>query len=331
MPPNPPQSALVSWETLFTRSLATRLSPETFETYISFLADRSPLPSPRIADLFLSPTSYNEISLDLRVPRYLLVLLGKGLVDIPVILRTLWGVSSFHALQDDGNPAEGENQDGDSKLEGKDKGKERKRWTNSYASEETIFYALTKLISSGTTPKNARECAGIIEGAIIWMEGVIAAGHSQHSLLSLNDTQTSSIHSTHMALGTLVMAIVECPLVQNSISKGRVKKDTRQALRKALEGFVPLLVQSSPQSANRLEVFRTETLAVIEPVEKIKGVESAASKEIEDILEESMGIGGGVEGMVVADMPVVNSRAGLYVYLNSLVSSSPQTFGSKKC
>jgi mediator of RNA polymerase II transcription subunit 5 len=65
-----------------------------------------------------------------------------------------------------------------------------------------------------------------------------------------------------------------------------------------------------------LEVFRTQTMLAIEPVDK---KEKAAEKEIEDILEEGMALG--VESMVVAEMPIMNSRAGLYVYLNSLVSS----------
>jgi mediator of RNA polymerase II transcription subunit 5 len=95
-----------------------------------------------------------------------------------------------------------------------------------------------------------------------------------------------------------------------------VPKPVRKELKDTLANFVPLLLQSSPQSAARLELFRTQTILAIEPVDK---KERAADKEIEEILEEGMALG--VESMVVGDMPTMNSRAGLYVYLNSLVSA----------
>ena len=79
---------------------------------------------------------------------------------------------------------------------------------------------------------------------------------------------------------------------------------------------MPLLLQSSPQNAARLEVFRTQTLLTIEPVDK---KEQAVETEINEILDSTIGIG--IDSIVVADLPTMNSRAGLYIYLNSLVST----------
>lgn len=79
--------------------------------------------------------------------------------------------------------------------------------------------------------------------------------------------------------------------------------------------FVPLLLQSSPQNAQRLDVFRTQTLPTILPVDK---KQRAANAEINDILDSAIGMG--IDSIVVPELPVVNSRAGLYIYLNSLVS-----------
>jgi mediator of RNA polymerase II transcription subunit 5 len=123
-----------------------------------------------------------------------------------------------------------------------------------------------------------------------------------------------------MALGTLIVAVVENGQVLRALGKGSVPKATRKEFKDTLANFVPLLLRSSPQSAARLEVFRTQTLLAIEPV---NNKERAADKEIEDILEEGMALG--IETMAVADMPTMNSRAGLYVYLNSLVRSLRDT------
>lgn len=90
---------------------------------------------------------------------------------------------------------------------------------------------------------------------------------------------------------------------------------TAQTLSKCLATCIPLLLQSAPQSAARLEIFRTQTLVAVAPEDK---KEQADRKEIEDIMDEAIGLGG-VESLVVGDLPTMNSRAGLYIYLNSLV------------
>jgi mediator of RNA polymerase II transcription subunit 5 len=135
-------------------------------------------------------------------------------------------------------------------------------------------------------------------------------------MLGLAQTHTAEMTAQNMALGTLIIAVVENGRVLHALGKGSVPKPVRKELKDTLANFVPLLLQSSPQSAARLELFRTQTILAIEPVDK---KERAADKEIEEILEEGMALG--VESMVVGDMPTMNSRAGLYVYLNSLVSA----------
>ena len=82
-----------------------------------------------------------------------------------------------------------------------------------------------------------------------------------------------------------------------------------------MTAFVPLLLQTSPQSAARLELFRTQTLVAIQPVEVKE--QTDAHKEIDEILDETMNLG--IDSIVVAELPIMNSRAGLYLYLNSLV------------
>ena len=66
--------------------------------------------------------------------------------------------------------------------------------------------------------------------------------------------------------------------------------------------------------AQRLELFRTQNLLPLEPVDKKA---QAANDEIDQIIDSTMGI----DAVPVVDLPVVNSRAGLYVYLHSLVSA----------
>jgi mediator of RNA polymerase II transcription subunit 5 len=225
------------------------------------------------------------------------------------VLNSLWKVSSYRPLPvevDDGSQAK----EGDGSLEKKHGKDDGKRWTNSYTSEEALFYRLTKYISSGNAPKESQEAVELVVVCIQWMETVIAAGNAAQDILGLG--HTVEMGAQNMALGTLIVSVVENSLVQRVLEKGSVPKMVRKELSKTLASF-ELLLHNSPLSATRIEVFRTQTLVQIEPVDK---KERAADKEIEDILDEATGL----ESMVVVDLPVMNSRAGLYVYLNSLVS-----------
>ena len=71
-------------------------------------------------------------------------------------------------------------------------------------------------------------------------------------------------------------------------------------------------MQSASQIASRLELFRTETLASFDPVDKKK---ESANAEMDDILDSTVGL----ENFVLPEMPVANTRAGLYIYLNAAV------------
>lgn len=307
-------SSLIAWRTFLDRCIDTRLDPDDFTTYVELLKTQEPLPAPRIVDLFLSPREENDVALDPRIVRYLQVLLSLELVSVPAVLRGLWKVSSFRTLEAGGADVAQSN-DGAGKEEAAQK-KVVKRWTNSYTTEETLFYRITKYISSGSAPRDLQETVELINVCIQWMETVVSGTHAANQILSLAPAHTTEMTAQHMALGTLVVSVVENARVVHALQRRAVSKPTRQHLGKALEGFVPLVLQSSPQSAARLEVFRTETLLAVEPVE-VKEVKGGADKDIEDLLQEGLELG--VESMVVEEMPVMNTRAGLYVYLNSLV------------
>jgi len=325
------QSNLQTWQTFLAHSLVERIDEETFTEYTKILNTRCPLSGVMICDLFLSPQDarggehgalvYTQ-SPDLRVVRYIQCLLAEGLVTIPGILRALWRVSTFRTLAED---AGGDNHAKKKDRAGGKNGKEtqtRKRWINSYETEETLFYRLTKHVASGSSPKDVQEITELILVCIQWMSLVVSLSAETTSML--HPTQTQEIAAQNMALGTFVIALVENAKVQRALRKGSVTKATRKELEKTLGAFITLLMQSSPQIAARLEIFRRETLVALLPVdakEKNKDAErGGAEKEMDDILEGGLGMSLGLESMVVEDIPSMNTRAGLYVYLNSLVS-----------
>lgn len=314
-------SSVPSWQAFLFHSLATRLEPDTFSSYAEILQSKHPLTPARITELLLRPTSNNDASLDPRIPRYLQVLLGLELVTVPSILRALLKYSTHRALNGDENSTDAD-VSGREETQTDNGSKKRKQdgpshWTNSYAAEETMFYRLAKHISSGTAPKSIQEAVELVLVSIQWMKSIALATQAAQPTLNLASTRAEEMNAQTMALGTLLVAIVENGQVLHALSKGRAPKGTGKELSVALSNLVSLLLQSSPQSVARLEVFRTQTLVAIEPPEK-KEKDVMASGEMDEILDEGMSLG--IESIVMQELPTVNSRAGLYIYLNALVS-----------
>jgi mediator of RNA polymerase II transcription subunit 5 len=77
----------------------------------------------------------------------------------------------------------------------------------------------------------------------------------------------------------------------------------------ALQAFLPCIMQSMPPIAAQLEQFRTETLGKYLPAEK---KEAAEASYMDSLI--------GLDNIQLPELPVVNSRAGLYIYLSAAVS-----------
>ena len=312
-------STLDIWAKFLSRSLATRLDFETFESYVQLLSTTHSLPPDRIADLFLRPTATNSATLDSRIPRYVQIMIALELLTAPSVLRALCRYSTVGTLGYVEQVTGGDGgEDG-----GKDQGDEQKRlqkgkqnrWTNSYSADETLFYRLAKYISAGSAPRDSQEAVESLLVCIRLMELAISAGLGEtHEMLGLAGGPSGELGAVAMALGTLVVAVVENGHVLRALGKRNVPKGIGKELSKTLANFISLLLHNSPQTAARLDLFRTQTLVVIEPVDNKK---IAADKEIDELLDGTMELG--IDSIVVADLPNVNSRAGLYIYLNSLV------------
>jgi mediator of RNA polymerase II transcription subunit 5 len=297
------------WTLFLSHSLATRLDASTFKSYTELLSTKHPLLPLQITELFLAPTENNHARLDPRIPRYLQVLLELGLVNVPSILTSLRKYSTFGTQTEENSKAAGNEKSKD--------GQQLKRWTISYAMDEILLYKLTKYVSSGTSPKDATEAAHLLLVSLQWMKLVTTAQHGGNQILNLASKHLVEMNATTMALGTLIVAVIENAQVIKIIGKD-TPKGAGKDLSETLENFVPLLMQTSPQIEGRIELFRTQNLVAILPVEK-KEKEITASKEIDEMLEVGAGVELDLESIVVADLPTMNSRAGLYIYLNSLV------------
>lgn len=86
---------------------------------------------------------------------------------------------------------------------------------------------------------------------------------------------------------------------------------------------MPLVMQVSSDVAGQLELFRTQTLAKFLPAEK----KDAAVSDMNNYMDNLLGL----DSFQVPEVPLVNSRAGLYIYLSAAVSLCTSWTWASRC
>ncbi|KAH7166208.1 mediator complex, subunit Med5 [Dactylonectria macrodidyma] len=315
------RAALNYWAEFVARCIAQRLETDRFEAYVKLVHPKHPLPPSAIADFFLRPQPSNRDSLDPRIPPYLQVLTQLGYVDTPSILRALFKYSSSHA-QAKSLPQEPQDQaqtDGSDEQNDKDKASKAPitRWESSYWAEEVIFYSLTKLVVQGKAIPDSRTALDVGRVISKWM-ALFTSASTAFAADVMEHLQTSKaredMESARAALVALLMRLCENEVLVKAVGKP-FAKDIRKELSTSLASFVPTL-QPVPEITEKLELFRTETLANLEPGDKKK---PASNTAMDDLLESTVGL----DNFVVAEIPIANTRAGLYIYLNACLTARP--------
>ncbi|KAI1367535.1 mediator of RNA polymerase II transcription subunit 5 [Xylaria arbuscula] len=293
------------WVRYLSQCLTSRLDPDEFESYVPLLYNKHPLPPVLIADICLRPQPSNHESLDPRISRYLEVLTQRKLVDTPSILNALYKYSTSQIYLQSASAS------------GQDPDEAPLKWASSYTPEEVLFYRLSKAVRLGTGIKNTGEALGICVLMARWMTMFTTAStaFAQDVMGQLQNTSREEMEAARAAFIMLLLSVCENHFALRGLSRASAR-DVRRALSESLTSFIPSILQNSSQIASRLELFRTETLASFEPIDKDKKVVS--NIDFEDI-ESSMAL----DNIIIPELPISNSRAGLYIYLNASLVGRP--------
>ncbi|KXJ93094.1 mediator complex, subunit Med5 [Microdochium bolleyi] len=298
--------SLSQWKGFMSRCISSRLDPETFDSYAALLHSKHPLPTVAVADIVFRPHESNSESLDPRIPRYVQVLVQRGLVNTPSILQALWRYSSSQAFAQDQQQHDG---------------RRPLIWRSSYAAEEVIFYRLTKAVGLGSGIKCAADAIQVCQVMARWMTLFTAASaaFAQQELMmgQVHTAAQSEMEAARAAFVMLLLSVCDNPAVLHALAQPYAK-EVRKALSASLATFVPSILQTASQIAGRLEHFRTETLASFDPVEK-DNTKDVVKSDMDELLDSTIGL----ESFVVPDLQITNSRAGLYVYLNAALVGRP--------
>ena len=80
-----------------------------------------------------------------------------------------------------------------------------------------------------------------------------------------------------------------------------------------MTAFSPSIMPLAPEVVGPLEQFRTQTLTAFLPPDKKEAVVSGMNSYMDNLM--------GLDNFQVPELPIFNSRAGLYIYLNAAVST----------
>ncbi|KAK5993200.1 Mediator of RNA polymerase II transcription subunit 5 [Cladobotryum mycophilum] len=307
------RNAVTYWTDFIAKCISQRLDTDQFEQFIQLVYSKYTLPAGAIADFFLRPQLSNSVSPDPRIPPYIQVLTQLRYIDAPSILKALYKYSSLHAQIPEVPPQHG-GQDGN-------KGQINRpppiRWKSSSWAEEVMFYHVIKLVVEGTAFRDAQAALELVKVISKWMAlfASASAAFAADMLGELQDPQVRhEMEVSRAAFVPLLLRLVDNDALVKAISKP-FAKGPRKDFSESLATFVQTL-QPVPQFVEKLEIFRTDVLARLDPMDKKK---QAANAAMDELLDSTVGL----ENFVIPEIPISNTRAGLYVYLNASLVGRP--------
>lgn len=307
------RESLAFWTEFVSRCIRERLDTQRFQTFVRLVHDEHPLPPAAVADLFLRPQPNNCYSLDPRVPPYLQVLSDLGYIDAPAILNALYRYSSSHNLVDSHQPA-AEHHDGGDKNDGKNT--PPVRWKSSYWVEEVMFFRLCKSVHEGQAVRDTHTALEVVKIVAKWLALFTQASSAfAADLLAQMHNLQLEMESARAAFVPLLLRLTDNPWLLKVIGRNAAK-DARKELAENLANFVPTLqlVNAGTEKSitEKLDFFRTEVLAKLDPVDEKK---QAADAAMDEMLASTVGL----DAFEVREVPIITTRVGMYVYLNASV------------
>ncbi|KOS18361.1 Mediator of RNA polymerase II transcription subunit 5 [Escovopsis weberi] len=308
-------AAVTFWTDFVAKCVSQRLETAQFEVLVQIVYSKHALPAGAIADFFLRPQPSNCVSLDPRIPPYIQVLTQLRYVDAPSILRALYKYSTLHSQVPD-LTARGPDHGQDRNLE-QGRGPAPTRWKGSSWAEEVMFYHVIKLLVEGSALRDTQAALDMVAIISKWMAlfASVSTIYATGMLMELQDPQLR--HEMDVSRGAFVPLLLR--LVDNEALVKALGKPSARGHRKefseSLAKFVQTL-QPVPQIVEKLDHFRTEVLGRFDPVDKKKQVANAA---MDDLLDSTMGL----DNLVIQDIPIPATRAGLYIYLNASLIGRP--------
>ncbi|CAN9284018.1 unnamed protein product [Alternaria alternata] len=299
------ESMIKEWSVFLDKCLERRIQPDLFAAAVAQLHAKSPLPGRKLAALVLRPRVAGSNNIDPRSIVFLEQLLALKKVDASDVL-TLTFLYSKDRL-----PVK----------TGDEKPTKEAQWDNPPELEEIVFHRLHKAFAAEERPINNTEGLRTLIVLTRWMQAMVTSHTSDSMIQAMAGIQQPQQHSINVreGLAMLVIGVVENSKILRILNNPK-GKDIRKSFIQSFSSFIPFLSNNSGGSHQSLQLAERLELSqkrhdFYEKLPNVNGEENGnAGLEVAALQLDA-----------VMELPQVNTRAGLYIFLNALLVARPLT------
>lgn len=314
----PSPSSAEQWRLFLDQCLKHRIDANEFKNLSNILAARCSVSESVLVDVLCDVRAVGAaagVKWDPLVPVYIDCLCKTERVKIPSVLAGLLKRSSILPQSQIQSSDESE------KL------KQQKKNGYTLMTDIRVIQDVMLAVSTGnSTPRTAAEAMEIFSAAVDWIQAVVA-WHQQHQQTG-GLMGSPDVVSLFESLGILLAALsgttkgVDVLSSDNegiffssqfTFNTNANRTGLKIKLGQGLSAYLPLCVEVSLPLRNRLDSLQKEFNLYGEP----------ASKSLDMTIMDGMNVNALQFEASVMDGPVINSRAGLYVYINSMLVGRP--------
>ncbi|KAJ5714921.1 uncharacterized protein N7483_012102 [Penicillium malachiteum] len=285
----PDMASPEKWRSFLHQCLAHRVDVDEFKDLCKLMRARSPVSEAELLDLLLEIRGASSITWDPLLPVYVDGLCKAGQVKSSSALVGLLKHSSVR------------NRDGNRKV-------------STLMTDIKVIQDISFCVSTGSIPRTVNEAAELYSATVEWVFAVsiwhnsLDPSHQDGGLMSSPDAV-----SLVEALGVLLVALSGAAKGLEMLSTDSPRnalKIVKQKLGQALSAYIPLSVDAFVRQ--RLDQFQKQF--------NLYGEQSSKSM---DHYIDGMNVNALQFEASVMNGPVINTRAGLYIYLNSMLVGRP--------
>ncbi|CAN9298354.1 unnamed protein product [Alternaria alternata] len=299
------ESMIKEWSVFLDKCLERRIQPDLFAAAVAQLHAKSPLPGRKLAALVLRPRVAGSNNIDPRSIVFLEQLLALKKVDASDVL-TLTFLYSKDRL-----PVK----------TGDEKPTKEAQWDNPPELEEIVFHRLHKAFAAEERPINNTEGLRTLIVLTRWMQAMVTSHTSDSMIQAMAGIQQPQQHSINVreGLAMLVIGVIENSKILRILNNPK-GKDIRKSFIQSFSSFIPFLSNNSGGSHQSLQLAERLELSqkrhdFYEKLPNVNGEENGnAGLEVAALQLDA-----------VMELPQVNTRAGLYIFLNALLVARPLT------
>ncbi|KAK2753905.1 mediator complex subunit [Arachnomyces sp. PD_36] len=291
-------SSIEKWKTFLRQCLTRRISADKFREMAKILFESDTIPEGTLVDAVLESRAVTNVYWDPLIPLYVDTLRRLGIIKMPDILNSLLKHSSISQKDHESKASTAKPLAKPSTL----------------LTDYRILQDLLMAVTSGWSPKSMRDARRTLTSVTDWIFALVswvsASANDENPSGALGTSQDA--FQVFESAGILLAALVGSSNALDSLSTPSAEAD-KNRLAQAISAYNPICADISITLRNRLDALQ-------------KGFnifDSSGSKSLEDAMMDEVDATAMQFESNVIDGPVINSRAGLYIYLNALLVGRP--------